>query len=794
MVDQLVLATQVWVNKTYAGIPGYVSCPETGKTGWSTVYSLTRALQHELGITSLSDSFGPTTMAKLTAFGPISTSTYTKNRNIAIIAESGLYCKGYSGGSRDGSFDSRTQAGIKQWKTDMGVDATSVSISAKEMRSLLSMDAYTLLYGGDPAVRNVQQWMNSKFVKRASFDIVPCDGYFSRNVQQGLILAIQYSLGMTDAVANGSFGPATKDGLRNSGGLKVGSTDAGSKYFVQLFKAALIFNRQGGVDWGNGTFSATTSSVTRRFQQFCHLNASGSADYQTWCSLLVSTGDPTRKGTAIDCMRPLNADRIATLKANGYSIAGRYISGGSNKILTRDEIKLITGSGISIFPIYQEYNNELKYFDQPQGAGQAQKAHASATGLGVPAGTIIYFAVDVDATGDDIQSHVIPFFRGVNAAMAAAGDIYRVGVYGSRNVCSTISANGLAVSSFVSGMSTGFSGNLGFSLPANWAFDQISNLTLAPGTPGEIEIDNDIVSGRDLGFKSTTAIPALNPFIAWIRWIEDRAVEWKAKNNISHSTLGLTSMYLRDYTKSGSYTDPASVAVFGPMAQPFIDYCDNRSDVPTDVCPTDPLTKSNPQSQGGLEHFGASAQSVFTHGIPANRSDIGFADIGGWAGDLVTFGVDVLMSGSDTNGAYDWAYAHIFREGNSFSEIDLVGDVDAMVIALTALPSSSQRMSDRFAFYYANTTNSKQKYREFVSLRFGSRETMLQAAKSLLKSDAAFGGNVAVYTTTAALWSRYALASYDVISSLGMIQKSNPTLIDAIAMGFVDAYYDRYVL
>lgn len=47
-------------------------------------------------------------------------------------------------------------------------------------------------------------------------------------------------------------------------------------------------------------------------------------------------------------------------------------------------------------------------------------------------------------------------------------------------------------------MSTGFSGNLGFPLPDNWAFDQISTITLGSGDR-QIEIDNNIKSGRDNG-------------------------------------------------------------------------------------------------------------------------------------------------------------------------------------------------------------------------------------------------------------------------------------------------------
>lgn len=73
-----------------------------------------------------------------------------------------------------------------------------------------------------------------------------------------------------------------------------------------------------------------------------------------------------------------------------------------------------------------------------------------------------------------------------------------MGVYGPRNVCIQVSNQGLASTSFVSGMSTGFSGNLGYPLPSNWAFDQISTITVG-SVDGKIEIDNNIKSDRDNG-------------------------------------------------------------------------------------------------------------------------------------------------------------------------------------------------------------------------------------------------------------------------------------------------------
>ena len=118
MVDQMVLKAQRWVNATYGAVSGYNRCTEDGQTGWQTIYSLTRALQHELGITSLSDSFGPTTTSKLNAYGSVGVDS--SNMNMRTIAEAALYCKGYSGGGLDGTFNTNTQLGLTSLNTDMG--------------------------------------------------------------------------------------------------------------------------------------------------------------------------------------------------------------------------------------------------------------------------------------------------------------------------------------------------------------------------------------------------------------------------------------------------------------------------------------------------------------------------------------------------------------------------------------------------------------------------------------------------------------------------------------------------
>src|SRR2546430_122419 len=107
MADDKVLEAQKWVNSAYGGVPGYNRCPEDGRTGWSTMYSLIMGLQHELGISPLAASFGPTTQSKLAALGDL-TLGWNANKNIVRILQHGLFCKGYWGGDGEGNFDAYT--------------------------------------------------------------------------------------------------------------------------------------------------------------------------------------------------------------------------------------------------------------------------------------------------------------------------------------------------------------------------------------------------------------------------------------------------------------------------------------------------------------------------------------------------------------------------------------------------------------------------------------------------------------------------------------------------------------
>ncbi|MET8814651.1 glycoside hydrolase domain-containing protein [Streptomyces sp. NPDC004549] len=723
-------------------------------TGWETIYSLTRALQHELGITALSDSFGPTTWADLKAYGPVGRDS--GNINMRAIAEAALYCKGYSGGDIDGGFNVDTGSGLTALVADMGLpgpqqpDLQIYNVEPKVFKALLTMDAYVLTSGGSHMIQTCQRWLNDAYYQKGQFFIGPCDGHFSRNVQQALVLAIQYQMGLTDSQVTGSLGPTTEGALKTTAYVSSGSHDAGSAGWVRLFQSAVAFN---GYDahWGDdgGTFTAELAATVTAFQQFSSLQATGAGDYATWMSLLVSTGDPDRKGTAFDCMYPLNATTIQTVKENGYSTVGRYLIGGTNKVLTNSEIALIFDKGLSLFPIYQDEGNALNDFSFPQGQAAGKDAAQAASGFGIPYGTVIYFSVDFDATDDDITSAIIPHFQGVAAGMSEMGNQYAIGVYGCRNTCIRLQAAGLTTRSFVSGMSTGYSGNLGYPLPDNWAFDQIKDFTLAAGTSGAVEIDNDIASGMDPGINSVTRPRDPNDaFYTYLIWVEARAGQWRDQGHTSRSAQELVAQYLR--ARTSKYVFTGSDTVFGELDQGFIDFVNGYPDQPY----AGPLRDPDLLWDSDIDHFGASFGAVVTTGLVDDLTSANLADFGTWGGDLVSVLAQFYMSGLPDDQAYDFAVNQIGAKGDStyFSLDDVLADLDAWILGVPVRQGSGTALSTSFKADYASPVTAAVRRGSFYSLRFNSSpQTVKDAATSAMTGGDSHPEMVAIRT---AFWAK----------------------------------------
>ncbi|MFE7515023.1 glycoside hydrolase domain-containing protein [Streptomyces sp. NPDC057540] len=510
MADEMVLRAQRFINLTYAdgAMLGLSKLAEDGRTGWTTMYALTRALQYEMGITALSNSFGPTTLSTLqTKYGQLDETT-VPSANFCRVVQSALYCKGYDGGDIDGTYNSRVKAAVAKLKDQMGVAYAfpGTSLQPKVVKGLFNMDAYVSVGDGTDSVRAIQRWLNGQYVQRKDFFIIPCDGHHSRDVAKSMLFAIQYELGMADGTANGAFGPGTQAGLK-SHTVSVGS----SGVWVQLFTAAMELNRRH--TGFTSTFTESTAVSVRSFQEFMALDMTGQGDFRTWASLLVSYGDQTRQGTACDGVTKITPARAQALKNAGYKYIGRYLYNASTTSLPEKEIQpgeleTIQAYGLRCFPIYQTWARSVDYYSTKQGESDCMMAVYKAQEHGFKNGARIYFAVDYDAVDDEVTSNVLPYFQSVRAMMTRLGSPYKIGIYGPRNVCSRVVEKNHADSCFVSDMSSGFSGNLGYPMPDKWAFGQIVTKTVGSGD-GLIEIDNNIATGWDTGQGEFLSRPSL---------------------------------------------------------------------------------------------------------------------------------------------------------------------------------------------------------------------------------------------------------------------------------------------
>ncbi|GIE93009.1 glycoside hydrolase domain-containing protein [Paractinoplanes rishiriensis] len=510
--DIYVYAAQRWVNETYQDVPGYVRCPEHGRTGWSTVHSLTQALQHELGISPVVQSFGSATFTAVKNRNRLP--AQESNSNLIRIYNSALWCKGYWNDPDLDDWTLESQNSLERLFGDAGFAYTDDALRTRMWphicKALLRMDQFKLVPGGDPTIRRVQQRLNQRYVAQVgipAMSLVPCDGYYSRDVQQGFLMSIQHEIGIDLGTINGNFGPGTQAGLRGRGSQPL------SGDLRYLFRAACYFNSltqqpayQAG-DLDTDVETAAHTAWVRAFQHFSQIPQTGTNDYTTWAQLLVSCGDTGRPATGCDCITEITPARGQALYAAGYRIVGRYldehIAPGDpsylGKALKPGEPRTILNAGLRLLPLFQWNGTALANFTYDKGYTQALRAHEKSVEHGLPPGTCVYFAVDYDALDADIDSDIKPYFRGVADGLAATGNRYGYGVYGSRNVCTRVSREVGARWSLVSGMSWGFSGNLGFPLPENWSFNQIREFDFQPGWGLDHDVWRD---GGDPGVSS----------------------------------------------------------------------------------------------------------------------------------------------------------------------------------------------------------------------------------------------------------------------------------------------------
>jgi peptidoglycan hydrolase-like protein with peptidoglycan-binding domain len=721
-VDEKVLEAQKWVNSTYGSVAGYQRCPEDGRTGWSVMYSFTRGLQIELGITSLSDSFGPTTLSKLAALGDIGPAF--ANKNIVNIIKHALFCKGYWGGAPDGNYDADVIAAVRAIKRNAGLDDSDFRMQPKLFKSLLTMDAYVLLAGGSEQVRAIQQWLNGRYLGKSTFFVIPCDGFYSRDVQQALMKALQYESGIPADQATGNFGPGTKQSLRDHP-----VAEGSSGVFVQLFSAACVFNGvvQNTVTSFKSTFDSLLRQYVEVFQKFSALPTTGRGDYATWCQLLVSSGDPDRLASACDTRFHITPARARALYAADYRMIGRYLDEDPwstiDKEIQPGELDAIFDGGLRVFPISQYDGGRVANFTYSQGYQHALRAHARAVGYGFNRGTVIYFAVDYDATDDDITSNIIPYFNGIQAGLASQGKRYIAAVYGSRNVCRRVTSEANARYSFVSGMSWGFSGNLGFPMPANWSFTQIKEFTFSAGGDS-FGLDNDVhrpgsdrAVGRDGIGSSNSPVDA---YLAYIDTVYQAAVAYNKGN---------PSLRVLEYLRYPNYVDVYDGwgILIGDVDRDWIAYVSDR---------VSKKVASYPDPSYGVtvnaDHFGATANAVYLMGYGSSAARGWRGDFGGWGGDLSTFWAEWYVNRDQYPSGYDFCTARLAKidVSSTFSFGDLIEDVDGFLVGMAVRDGG--RITDVLRDHLAGNGHLS-RFRRFWDRRYGSAAAATEAARNMLE-------------------------------------------------------------
>ena len=652
-----------------------------------------------------------------------------QSENVKRLMQGGLYCKGYNPGAFDGWWGIDMGAACTRLMTAMGLgDDANGGLPAKVVKSLLTMDAYVVLGGGTQGVRQVQQWLNATYWERSSFDVIPCDGIFSRQVQKALLFAIQYEIGLTDSEATGTFGPTTQSRLRAMGQVGPGSVD-GAKSFVRLFVAALLFNRR-AVPFG-GEFTAGVEAEVRAFQEFSALPVNGLGDFATWAQLLVSTGDPERPATGADCASEVTAARAAALRSAGYTTVGRYLTnvvGGTlDKKIKPGELATMFAAGLSVFPIFQENGRVLSDFSYSSGYTHGGAAHTAAAGWGFPPGATVYFAVDYDAQQTEIDGAIVPYFQGVSAALRDNGRRYAFGVYGSRNVCRTVTGATQARHSFVSGMSTGFSGNMGFPLPENWAFNQIKTLQVGSGQ-GAITIDKDVVSGRDPGTSRLDGGSVTAPLLAYVDALFDEALAYASEQGrgADHaSVLVLRYLRLLEYNSAFWRTYLADAASdFTARA----DAARERAGFSARLeHAADPVTFD----QIKISHLAATCEAVLTWPDVTRKWEANVGDLGGWAGDIITLLSEWWAVEPQNENAYQWVVDNFGRVdvSTTFDNRNLLDDVDGYNLAKRLFAGEDLRQAVRAYFGDGSGEPAAgRRFRSFLDGRFEGKQTAVAAA------------------------------------------------------------------
>lgn len=134
------------MNKAYGNVSGFKKVTEDGKTGWTTIYALIRGLQHELGITELSDNFGEETSKRYDEKVVPKLKEGYKG-NIVYLLQGAFWCKGIGPGGLNGEFSNYTQEALTKLQNEAGFPNGDGDFNSKWAKALFDMSAFVIVEG-----------------------------------------------------------------------------------------------------------------------------------------------------------------------------------------------------------------------------------------------------------------------------------------------------------------------------------------------------------------------------------------------------------------------------------------------------------------------------------------------------------------------------------------------------------------------------------------------------------------------------------------------------------------------
>lgn len=202
---------------------------------------------------------------------------------------------------------------------------------------------------------------------------------------------------------------------------------------------------------------------------------------------------------AADTSQPVTSVFLKKMRQVGVHTIIRYFDHKNEtipgKTLTFDERMQIAEAGFHILVVFQHWGQRISTFRDPKrGKSDAIRALTLAHDVGQPVGSAIYFAVDGPWSNTKDMADITRYFTDVRRSVAERGNLYRVGVYGSGQVCSAILDQGLADYCWLANARAwpGYNAHLA---SGRWQIRQ-----LMPGKCGDREVDFNLLPSRSAYF------------------------------------------------------------------------------------------------------------------------------------------------------------------------------------------------------------------------------------------------------------------------------------------------------